>query len=590
MSISAITASTIAAAVLGALPIVVGYRFKKLQEDRSVSQNERRITYLITAALVFLHLSEALKSVYFGMLYEQTKFLLFGYLDFNALLNVIAFFSEVGHILVAALVLFRTIDLIVPARQYGTDDSAFDFRTIVAYSALVVRALCPLVGFTSQTVLDIFGNYFIVMLVYDIILFSFVSVVILLGMTFYYVILTGKLIQRLWFGKLRALEVEHLYERSWFSVMDTCLALTIFRDGFDLLFILRFGTLLFCKTFHWIIGDRVDFMEQSPDISTWFHLRMGSIMLIFFALDVTFLASAINSTFSVGPSMLIVFGFEYALLASIMLGTAAKYVLHTIDLNGEAPWEEKSIYFFYIDLLLDFFKLAAYIIFFAVVVSHYGIPLHIVRDVYITLRSFLQRCRDLIRYRQATRNMNERYPTATADELSQTDGVCIVCREEMHLPVEGPNPTPQQETPKKLPCGHLFHFRCLRSWLERQQSCPTCRQSVLDNAATPAQPLNVDGPNQPPQQNQNVQQRNEPRERQRPPRVPFPDDPQPFADDARRLARINPLRLEPPFELRFPRREVRQPESSGATSLPKVYPVHLTPIGPAPPSFDSTSN
>jgi E3 ubiquitin-protein ligase synoviolin len=33
---------------------------------------------------------------------------------------------------------------------------------------------------------------------------------------------------------------------------------------------------------------------------------------------------------------------------------------------------------------------------------------------------------------------------------------------------DGPN-----ETPKKLVCGHVFHFHCLRSWLERQQSCPT---------------------------------------------------------------------------------------------------------------------
>jgi E3 ubiquitin-protein ligase synoviolin len=24
-----------------------------------------------------------------------------------------------------------------------------------------------------------------------------------------------------------------------------------------------------------------------------------------------------------------------------------------------------------------------------------------------------------------------------------------------------------------LPCGHIFHFHCLRSWLERQQTCPT---------------------------------------------------------------------------------------------------------------------
>lgn len=31
------------------------------------------------------------------------------------------------------------------------------------------------------------------------------------------------------FTQLRPLEVEHVYERIWFSVMDTCLALTIFR-------------------------------------------------------------------------------------------------------------------------------------------------------------------------------------------------------------------------------------------------------------------------------------------------------------------------------------------------------------------------
>lgn len=37
----------------------------------------------------------------------------------------------------------------------------------------------------------------------------------------------------------------------------------------------------------------------------------------------------------------------------------------------------------------------------------------------------------------------------------------------------------ERQRPKKLPCGHILHFGCLRSWLERQQVCPTCRSSVL---------------------------------------------------------------------------------------------------------------
>jgi E3 ubiquitin-protein ligase synoviolin len=134
--------------------------------------------------------------------------------------------------------------------------------------------------------------------------------------------------------------------------------------------------------------------------------------------------------------------------------------------------------------------------FFTVIFLNYGLPLHILRDVYFTLRSFIRRCGDLVRYRRATRDMDALYPDATRADLDRNgDLTCIICREEM-VPKEpvvpqapaangqGPQPTPTQpvptparsgpnETPKKLSCGHVFHFHCLRSWLERQQSCPT---------------------------------------------------------------------------------------------------------------------
>lgn len=107
----------------------------------------------------------------------------------------------------------------------------------------------------------------------------------------------------------------------------------------------------------------------------------------------------------------------------------------------------------------------------------------------MTLRSFVTRGAELLRYRKATRNMDELYPDATEEELErQGDRTCIICREEMIArevappATEGPN-----ETPKKLACGHVFHFHCLRSWLERQQICPTCRRDVLRPDAVPTQ-------------------------------------------------------------------------------------------------------
>lgn len=40
---------------------------------------------------------------------------------------------------------------------------------------------------------------------------------------------------------------------------------------------------------------------------------------------------------------------------------------------------------------------------------------------------------------------------------------------------------------KKLPCGHIFHSACLRSWFQRQQTCPTCRLNILRTPITSSQ-------------------------------------------------------------------------------------------------------
>lgn len=134
--------------------------------------------------------------------------------------------------------------------------------------------------------------------------------------------------------------------------------------------------------------------------------------------------------------------------------------------------------------------------FFAILFTFYGLPIHILRDVVLTVRSFVRRIADFLRYRNATRDMNERYPDATAEEVANEE-VCIICREEM-TPWEQPggegeaagrgDAAPARRPagavsdrlrPKKLPCGHILHFACLRSWLERQQNCPTCRRPVV---------------------------------------------------------------------------------------------------------------
>lgn len=122
-------------------------------------------------------------------------------------------------------------------------------------------------------------------------------------------------------------------------------------------------------------------------------------------------------------------------------------------------------------------KLGIYVAFFFMLLRFYGLPIHIMRDLFMTSRDFIKRLNALLRYRRAIQEMN-RYPDATADELSQ-ENTCIICREEMRPwdPVNHPGAI-DRIRPKKLPCGHVLHLGCLKSWLERQQVCPTCRSPV----------------------------------------------------------------------------------------------------------------
>jgi E3 ubiquitin-protein ligase synoviolin len=120
------------------------------------------------------------------------------------------------------------------------------------------------------------------------------------------------------------------------------------------------------------------------------------------------------------------------------------------------------------------------------------------RDLFLSFRSFFKRVADFVRYRNATRDMHARYPDATSAEVGRED-VCIICREEMRpvtptIDANGPprrmNPVTERMRPKKLPCGHVLHFSCLRSWLERQQNCPTCRRPVVVPQRTQRQVAN----------------------------------------------------------------------------------------------------
>ncbi|XP_066370576.1 ERAD-associated E3 ubiquitin-protein ligase HRD1-like isoform X4 [Miscanthus floridulus] len=276
-----------------------------------------------------------------------------------------------------------------------------------------------------------------------------------------------QLVKRLFLGSLREAEVERLNEQAWREVVEILFAVTIFRQDFSVSFLAMVAALLLIKALHWLAQKRVEYIETTPSVPLLSHIRIVSFMAFLLIVDCLFLSNSLRSLIQKREaSVVIFFSFEYMILATSTISTFMKYVFYVSDMLMEGQWERKAVYTFYLELISDLVHLSLYMLFFIAIFLNYGVPLHLIRELYETFRNFRIRIADYVRYRKITSNMNERFPDATAEELNASDATCIICREEM-------------TTAKKLLCGHLFHVHCLRSWLERQHTCPTCRAPII---------------------------------------------------------------------------------------------------------------
>ncbi|KAJ0238496.1 ERAD-associated E3 ubiquitin-protein ligase HRD1A [Hirschfeldia incana] len=296
---------------------------------------------------------------------------------------------------------------------------------------------------------------------------SKISLMLLLNMCLVLMLALWHLVKLLFLGSLREAEVERLNEQAWRELMEILFAITIFRQDFSSAFLPLVVTLLLIKALHWLAQKRVEFIETTPNVSRLAHVRIVSFMVFLFVVDSLFMYSSVRHLVqSRQASVSLFFSFEYMILATTTVAIFVKYVFFVTDMIMDGQWEKKPVYTFYLELIRDLLHLSMYICFFFVIFMNYGVPLHLLRELYETFRNFQIRVSDYLRYRKITSNMNDRFPDATPEELTASDATCIICREEM-------------TTAKKLICGHLFHVHCLRSWLERQQTCPTCRALVV---------------------------------------------------------------------------------------------------------------
>ena len=140
-------------------------------------------------------------------------------------------------------------------------------------------------------------------------------------------------LQRLCFGQLRPVEIEQLYEKAWFAVTETCLAMTIFREEVGAFFLVMFTALVTGKVWGWIGEGRVEVLEQQPPANPrLFHTRLSISLLLSWAYNLWLLRYAVNTVVQEArPTMMVMFLFEFAVQTVSALHTGCRYFISLVE-------------------------------------------------------------------------------------------------------------------------------------------------------------------------------------------------------------------------------------------------------------------
>lgn len=320
-------------------------------------------------------------------------------------------------------------------------------------------------------------------------------------------IFVGKLLQELMFGELRLIEIEHLYERAWFTLTNLLMTLAMFRSENNLLIFGMIMALIFLKIFHWILGDRLDYvfqlqqMDDSNNRSIWKVVcnRTTAMLALFLVLDYQIIVSCIDHAFLHSTDVFVVFGLDFLMVYLDLLEATLKYVLNATETlylewhPDEEVWENKVWINKIGAILISFFRLLAVGFVFVGLIYAYIIPVNFTRDVYVGVVKLVNQLKDFFYFLKAARDLDTHITDATEEDL-QGQEMCIICRDDMTTDVPS---TRHRTAPKKLPCGHVLHFGCLKSWLERSHCCPTCRREVFATEQVPEWTHHAEGDAQP---------------------------------------------------------------------------------------------
>lgn len=322
---------------------------------------------------------------------------------------------------------------------------------------------------------DSFGNVAADMLLY--LVSDSLFVWVLVNTACCVLMLIAKVIQCIVFGPLRVSEKQHLKDKFWNFIFYKFIfifgVLNVQTVEEVVLWCLWFAVLIFLHLMVQLCKDRFEYLSFSPTTPMSSHVRVLALLVSMLVCcgGLAVLCGLVGSLYGMHT---VAFMAAECLLVTVRTGhVITRYSIHLWDLNHEGTWESKGTYVYYTDFIMELTLLCLDLMHHIHMLLFGNIWLSMASLViFMQLRYLFYEVQRRIRrhknYLRVIDNMESRFAVATPEELVANNDDCAICWDSM-------------TSARKLPCGHLFHNSCLRSWLEQDTSCPTCRMSLNIN-------------------------------------------------------------------------------------------------------------
>ncbi|KAF9975164.1 hypothetical protein BGZ73_001272 [Actinomortierella ambigua] len=331
------------------------------------------------------------------------------------------------------------------------------FQTMLAERYLRFRTPSPAVLLHLQVVLSYLQNEKLCVLVFT-------------NMAFCLSFLAARLFVKTFFGDLRIIERQHMYDRALnFLLFKVIFVGAILEPRWEelLIWVAWFTILGFLRVFSMLCRDRIDYLSVTASIPRRVHVKIYTMLIMILISNVIWFVMCI----SVFRSMLLLLSFECFTLFLDTIQTLVKYTIHLNELSRlGGPCETRRMIQYYTEFTTEVVIMTTTLGHYLHIMYLHGISFSLIDIVlFLNMRSVFNNLRKKLvshnAYRRALANMQAQYPSATEKQLADYSDDCAICRDGM-------------TSAKVLPCGHIFHLYCIRSWLEHHSSCPTCRRSL----------------------------------------------------------------------------------------------------------------